>query len=240
MVACQACGAQNPGTLEYCQHCLGALAVVHEPASLAGGGAGTGTSADVANGPADSVSPLVAATLSESLTLPNSACPRHPDMPVAGTCVRCGSFFCARCVPTVLAKNIECPNCLESKEEREAPAMVKAIIQEQWITLAMLGLLVGGMVFASIMASAKSPAASEATLLVIAVFGCVLFALPFVIAALVVGLAQRMWAVWLGFLIEAIALLWLAFGSCGITLVFLLWSLVRILKLQQLMEKYPG
>lgn len=46
-------------------------------------------------------------------------CPAHPDMPVAGTCARCGSFVCIRCTRDVLTK--KAPLCVACSERRAAP-----------------------------------------------------------------------------------------------------------------------
>jgi hypothetical protein len=183
---------------------------------------------------------------SESLVIPGSSCPWHPDMPAAGTCVRCGTFFCARCVASVLENNIECPSCLESKEARDAPATVKTIIREQWITLALLGLLVGGIGFAGVIAAPERfNTGSEMIHLALAVLTGAILTLPFAIAALVVGLARRMWASWLGCAIEAIMFVLIALTSLGFNFVTAiaigapLWSLSRVLRLAALAEKYP-
>ncbi|WP_321548904.1 hypothetical protein [Hyalangium rubrum] len=184
---------------------------------------------------------------SEALTIPGSACPRHPDMPAAGTCVRCGTFFCAQCVPSVLEKNIECPSCLESKEGRDAPATVKAIIREQWSTLALLGLLVGGVNFASVIAnSERFNLGGDTGLFVIALLTGALMALPFAIAALMVGLVRRMWAIWVGYVIETVMFVLIALISFGFNFITAIsigvpiWSLTRVLRLGELMQKYPN
>ncbi|MEW6433199.1 MAG: DUF2569 domain-containing protein [Myxococcota bacterium] len=46
-------------------------------------------------------------------------CPIHPDMPVAGTCARCGSFMCIRCTRDVLTQ--QAPLCAACSERRAAP-----------------------------------------------------------------------------------------------------------------------
>jgi hypothetical protein len=268
MLICAACGASNSETREYCLGCLADLppagAIKRAGDGSVGADASSGASATVADGtPADtamhpaeaakrleapdaSVAPPVLPEL-ESLAIPDSACPRHPDMRAAGTCKRCGTFFCARCVPSVLDTNVECPNCLESKEGRDAPATIKAIIREQWITLALLGLLALGTGFAAVMAApvGASIQSDEAHLALAGINGAVL-ALPFAIAALLVGLVQRMWAVWVGYVIEAIMFLLIALSSFGLNVVTALaicapiWSLTRVLRLDELMKKYPN
>lgn len=245
MVNCPACGASNSETREYCLECMGEL-----PAARRRTGASNGASAATAEGmttdvAVPSTTPVFAE--SEPLVIPSSACPRHPDMPAAGTCVRCGTFFCASCVPSVLAKNIECPSCLESQEAREAPATVNAHIQQQWITLVVLGLLVGGMGFASVYATPERYNFSSDTVhLALAGLSGALWAVPFALAALMVGLVRRMWAIWVGYVIEALMFVLIASSSFGFNLVTAIavgapiWSLVRVLTLAELMKKYPS
>jgi hypothetical protein len=268
MVTCPACGASNSETREYCLGCMGDLPATRALDRVAAGGTGTGASngASVATAEGMTADMAVPSTTaanrvdvpgasvaapafseSESLVIPSSACPRHPDMPAAGTCVRCGTFFCARCVPSVLEKNIECPSCLESKEARDAPATVKAIIQEQWVTLALLGLLVSGVGFASVIAAPwRYNVRSDEAHLALAGLNGAIWAVPFAIAALMVGLVRRMWAIWVGYVIEAIMFVLIALSSFGFNFVTAIavcapiWSLVRVLRLAELMKKYPS
>ncbi len=242
MVICPACGASNSDTREYCLGCMGDL-----PAT---GAVDRAAGESTVPSPGDS-NEESAATASpseiESLAIPGSACPRHADMPVAGTCVRCGTFFCAQCVESVLGENIECPSCLESKEAREAPASVKASIREQWGMLALLGLLFGGIGFAAVIADPERFSFdSDQTHLLLALFNGVVMSLPFVIAALLVGLVRRMWAVWMAYVIEILMFVLIVFTSFGLncaTAVVIcasVWSLSRILKLAELVKKYPS
>lgn len=49
---------------------------------------------------------------------PQTPCPEHPDLPAAGTCVRCGRFVCVRCVPDVsMTTKVRCPACLAREQE---------------------------------------------------------------------------------------------------------------------------
>lgn len=267
MVICAACGASNSETREYCLACLADLPFAGAGKRAAAGGVGAdasgqtggtaaeGTPAAEAMPATDAANRLEALATGgapsalqelDSLAIPESACPRHPDMPAAGTCTRCGTFFCARCVPSVLDTNVECPSCLESKEGRDAPATIKALIREQWITLSLLGMLALGIGFAAVMAApaGASIGSDEAHLILAGLYGTVL-AIPFAIAALLVGLVRRMWAVWVGYVIEAIMFLLIALSAFGLNVVTALaicapiWSLGRVLKLDELMKKYP-
>lgn len=52
----------------------------------------------------------------EPASAPTTHCPLHPDMPVAGTCARCGSFVCIRCTRDVLTQKAPlCPACSERR-----------------------------------------------------------------------------------------------------------------------------
>lgn len=58
--------------------------------------------------------PTSEAAVPEPASAPATHCPVHPDMPVAGTCARCGSFVCMRCTRDVLTtKSPLCPSCVE-------------------------------------------------------------------------------------------------------------------------------
>jgi hypothetical protein len=252
MISCPTCGAANSETREFCLGCMGDLPAARVPAKAAGEASDPGKDAESSDAvsaiepPAANVAGA-AFSESEPLAIPSSACPRHPEMPAAGTCVRCGTFYCAKCVPSVLEQNIECPNCLETKEERNAPATAKAIIREQWITLVLLGLLVGGINFALVISRPEQfNTWSDGVHAAIAALSGAIVALPFLIAALVVGLVRRMWASWVGYAIEALMFLVIALSALGFNLVTAIalgapiWSLGRILRLAELAKKYPG
>src|SRR5689334_20906476 len=120
MVTCPACGTSNSQTREYCRECMGELSATRALDRGAAGGTGTsdsnGASVATAEGttagmavpsataanrvdvPGASVA-ASASSESEPRVIPSAACPQHPDMPAVGTCVRCGTFFCERCIP---------------------------------------------------------------------------------------------------------------------------------------------
>jgi hypothetical protein len=43
---------------------------------------------------------------------PEHPCPAHAEMPVAGTCPRCGKFVCARCASRALDGDLMCSDCI--------------------------------------------------------------------------------------------------------------------------------
>lgn len=56
------------------------------------------------------------AAVAEPASAEATHCPTHPDMPVAGTCARCGSFVCIRCTRDVLTQKAPlCPACIERR-----------------------------------------------------------------------------------------------------------------------------
>ena len=57
--------------------------------------------------------------VTEPAGAPATHCPVHSDMPVAGTCARCGSFVCIRCTRDVLTQ--KAPLCPACSERRAAP-----------------------------------------------------------------------------------------------------------------------
>ncbi|MBL8949976.1 MAG: hypothetical protein JNK82_04310 [Myxococcaceae bacterium] len=48
-------------------------------------------------------------------------CEQHPDLPVAGTCPRCGVFVCIRCAPKAASGGLTCSACLERGYAQYAP-----------------------------------------------------------------------------------------------------------------------
>lgn len=56
---------------------------------------------------------------------PSHPCPRHAAWPVAGTCVRCGAFFCTQCVVEAGLSRVPadqlCPDC--DRRGARAPAL---------------------------------------------------------------------------------------------------------------------
>jgi len=47
-------------------------------------------------------------------------CAKHPDLPVAGTCPRCGAFVCIRCAPGAASSVLTCADCLSREQQRFA------------------------------------------------------------------------------------------------------------------------
>jgi hypothetical protein len=92
---------------------------------------------------------------SDSASAEAARCPAHPDMPVAATCARCGTFVCIRCTRDVLGT--AAPLCPACTDVREAPPhgiggwLVVAAIH---LVLHLLGLLGGTAVM--LWASAQS------------------------------------------------------------------------------------
>lgn len=89
--------------------------------------------------------PVSEPAVTEPASAPATRCPVHPDMPVAGTCARCGSFLCIRCTRDVLSTTAPlCPTC--AARPTDGPAglggwlVVPAIIA---VLQPVLGLLAG-------------------------------------------------------------------------------------------------
>jgi hypothetical protein len=52
-------------------------------------------------------------------------CPAHPQMPLVGTCARCGNFTCVRCAPGVVASDdAACLSCRPAEQEVLVPGEV--------------------------------------------------------------------------------------------------------------------
>lgn len=47
-------------------------------------------------------------------------CPKHPALPIAGSCPRCGAFVCIRCAPKAASAVLTCTDCLAREQEQYA------------------------------------------------------------------------------------------------------------------------
>ncbi len=78
-------------------------------------------------------------------------CPKHPDLPVAGTCPRCGAFVCIRCAPGAASGVLTCNDCLSRERAQYA---LKPSPFGGPLVLPLLGLTLKGVVFIAVVATA--------------------------------------------------------------------------------------
>ena len=64
------------------------------------------------------------------------ACLKHPEMPVAGTCPRCGAFVCVRCAKEAVVGDLTCSDCRERGEAASATLGIGG-----WLVLPGIGLV---------------------------------------------------------------------------------------------------
>lgn len=119
-VSC-ACGTVAPAEAEFCPSCLATLRAAPVASAV--------------------LSPPSEAPPAESA----ARCPRHAERPVAGSCQRCGGFFCVECVPDFTGDLATCPRCTE--RDRDPNAQMRELGRNVAIQLGAAGgaiLLLGG------------------------------------------------------------------------------------------------
>ncbi|MFZ5444410.1 MAG: DUF2569 domain-containing protein [Myxococcota bacterium] len=105
---------------------------------------------------------------------PTHPCPTHAEWPVSGTCVRCGKFFCDRCLAqaglTALPESKQCPEC-EARFPVAAAAGIGGwlILPALHIIIAPLGYLIVGGQFVVLMSRSGVAPPMVAALLLCAV-----------------------------------------------------------------------
>jgi hypothetical protein len=167
-------------------------------------------------------------------------------MPIAGACIRCGTFYCIECVPDAARQPKSlCPACESTREEREAPAQLASIIRELWISIWVLG----GLCFALIQVFQVSTQLegvarlSHAPLSMVRgliVWLGILSALPFVVTGGLLAATGRTLFAWMALVLEAVVLggVLLFTARMSVTTVICvavpLYTLARVLRLRQL------
>lgn len=159
-------------------------------------------------------------------------------MPAAGTCSRCGRFYCLTCVPDALQRGkVDCPECAGSREEREAPETIAHIVKEMWIAQLIVAFVIAVLI-AAFGAVQDKPAFLVAG---IAAF----FAAPFLLCAALIAATRSMWSVWSGFVLDVVVFAALAILSFGVNCSFVIaiavpiYTLSRVRKLGRLIQSYP-
>jgi hypothetical protein len=168
-------------------------------------------------------------------------CPEHPTLPAAGTCSRCGAFYCIRCVPEAAqVKQAMCPRCQSTQAVREAPEKIRGLFRELWISPLVMG--VG--VLLSFVALGLSGRGAE--MIGGAVIG-VIASLPFFVVALLLGLTRSIAVAWVGFVLELLMLLMMLLGgvSCfvlvmAIVPVMTVLQISKVRELQALLKAQPA
>ncbi|XXF81291.1 hypothetical protein P2318_16490 [Myxococcaceae bacterium GXIMD 01537] len=170
---CGNCGAVTPPRAEFCPECLSTLAHPSEPESL--------------KAEPDRFPVAPGASLPQGAT----PCPLHPERAVTGTCVRCGTFYCAQCreqigdVPEAI-----CPAC-DARSDAKNPVLIAAKLRKEvsWMQLACAAIL--GYLVAQDLMNENVPAPA-----ILAVLMGLLTALPLLGAALFLRLVRWNGLLW--------------------------------------------
>jgi hypothetical protein len=224
---CPSCGASAPANAEFCPQCLGSMvpaAPVPENAVVPA----------APEPPAVEESRAPPAPVAEVPLVPEDAprCPDHPTMPIAGTCSRCGAFYCIRCVPdAALLKQAICPRCKETQAVREAPEKLRGLYRDLWLSPLIMGVLIGALPGLLWLISQEPKAMG------IAILGVVV-SLPFFLGAFLIGVTRSLTVAWIGFGIEllGLAVMLLGGGGCCVLLIAAvpLMTMIQIRKIQEL------
>lgn len=78
-------------------------------------------------------------------------CPKHPALPIAGSCPRCGAFVCIRCAPKAASAVLTCTECLEREQQQYA---LKPSPFGGPLVFPLLGLVLKTFVFLAVIAAA--------------------------------------------------------------------------------------
>ncbi|WP_375771000.1 hypothetical protein NR798_08890 [Archangium gephyra] len=213
--------------------CLGTLSSEPQPRTA------VETRGSIVSTPPDAAALALTAPVPSAEPSEESArCPRHAHLPVAGTCGSCGTFYCIECVPDAATRTSTlCPDCEVSREVREAPERIDAILRELSSSLVVLAILVMGFWLVAALHFQENP-----RLLFVFLEG-LLIALPFGLSAALIRTKRRMWAVWLGFVFETAVmgiLLLSSFVLAAVALFAMLYTLSRIFTLQELLKLQAG
>ena len=90
-------------------------------------------------------------------------CSKHPALPVAGACPRCGAFVCIRCAPGAASGVLTCGDCLRREQEKYA---VKPSAFGGPLVLPLIGLVLKSVVFFVVFIAALATGASRIGLMV--------------------------------------------------------------------------
>lgn len=156
-------------------------------------------------------------------------------MVAAGTCVRCGRFYCVRCVPDAALRNkVTCAECVALVAKSEAPEKIRKLRRELWVSFILVGAFAAAVFIALPIFATRDPVRMVTLLAIGAVT-----ALPLIGCGILYASLRRRWVAWTGVVFElvfAAALIFLSGKITVITGVMLAVPILTAVRMQKLLE----